>query len=335
MGFGVHRFPSAIDQNLLCGICSAVLEDAVLTPCGHSFCIRCLQTWLTRPGVISTCPECRTETGSNDIRPIHSIRNFINGLNIECDHSDRGCKAVVHLERMKAHLETCSFVPVDCAGCGVTVNRFELAAHQMGCASIQAAVDEDLPGEKPQSIIPNGANSSEVTELACRVATLEMQMRRMKKDLELAELKNKRLDRELKQTKDDLEEKRTQLLDQQYVDYDPDYEYGYAPYTVAKLAQIISKFLHKKPSYLDKDRTFDAIKRCYDNYSRCGDKYEQDVLMLLATANASNWFDNQQRLNFHCWLSSIARYRQFARSLSFAGSSSSANPNTNITKQAR
>ena len=46
MGFAVNRFTGTVDQNLLCSICSCVLEDAVLTPCGHSFCQLCLHTWI-------------------------------------------------------------------------------------------------------------------------------------------------------------------------------------------------------------------------------------------------------------------------------------------------
>ena len=46
MGYAVARFTGTVDQNLLCSICSSVLEDAVLTPCGHSFCHMCLHTWI-------------------------------------------------------------------------------------------------------------------------------------------------------------------------------------------------------------------------------------------------------------------------------------------------
>ena len=46
MGFGTHRFVSSVDPNLVCSVCGGVLEDAVLTPCGHSFCRLCLHTWL-------------------------------------------------------------------------------------------------------------------------------------------------------------------------------------------------------------------------------------------------------------------------------------------------
>ena len=46
MGYAVARFTGTVDQNLLCSICSSVLEEAVLTTCGHSFCQMCLHTWI-------------------------------------------------------------------------------------------------------------------------------------------------------------------------------------------------------------------------------------------------------------------------------------------------
>ncbi len=46
MGYAVGRFSEEVNENLLCSICSCVLEEAVLTPCGHSFCNTCLTTWI-------------------------------------------------------------------------------------------------------------------------------------------------------------------------------------------------------------------------------------------------------------------------------------------------
>ena len=81
MGYSITRFVASVDANLLCSICSAVLEDPVLTPCGHSFCLLCLETWLEHSGA-SSCPECRGAIGSDETRPIRSVRNLINGLEV-------------------------------------------------------------------------------------------------------------------------------------------------------------------------------------------------------------------------------------------------------------
>jgi hypothetical protein len=43
------------DRDLLCPICMAVIKDAFLTACGHSFCYMCIVTHLSNK---SDCPCC-------------------------------------------------------------------------------------------------------------------------------------------------------------------------------------------------------------------------------------------------------------------------------------
>ena len=324
MGYGVNKFIANVDQNLICGICSAVLQEAVLTPCGHSFCLFCLETWLGRPGC-NTCPECRSRVVKEDARPILSLRNLVNSMEVECDNKDRGCRAIMKLERLPQHLETCGYAPVECAGCNISVNRYELAGHQMQCEAIAASIIDDDDGNSPRSRQYRFIHDKpEVTALQCRVTSLELHLRKMKKDIELAEAKNRRLEKELKKTRDELEIKRSQLIDQQFVDFDPEYEYGYAPHTIARLSHLVSRFLLKRPAYIDRNRIYNSIKRCYDHYARCGDEYEHDVHMLVATAFASNWFTENQKTSFHCWLQSIARYRQYTHDLTMQPAASDA-----------
>ena len=322
MGYSTHRFIGPVDPNLICGICSAVLEDAVLTPCGHSFCQQCLDTWLAKPGT-SSCPECRSLLMKDEAKPVLCLRNLIKGFDVECDNYDRGCKVIVKLERLKTHLESCGCAPVTCAGCNQTVNRSDLAAHQMTCEGIAAAVNEDdvtatskrLGSLKREFKMTN----AEVSDLLCRISSLEFQLKTMKRDLQIAESKNRVLEREYRKTKDELQQKRNEILDMQYAEFDPDYDYGYTPQSIAKLSLLIARFLLNKPSYIDSDKIFASVKRSYDQYARCGSEYEHDVHMLLATAFASNWFGQSHRVNFHCWLQSLARYRQYSSPGSTSG----------------
>ena len=44
MGYDVARFMGEVDEELLCPICSGVLEDPLQAPeCEHAFCMGCIQ----------------------------------------------------------------------------------------------------------------------------------------------------------------------------------------------------------------------------------------------------------------------------------------------------
>jgi len=308
MGFNIQRFIGPVDPNLICGICSYVLEDAVLTPCGHTFCLNCITTWLARPST-DTCPECRSHVSLTNIKPVLSLRNLINGFDVECDHNERGCKVILKLDRLKSHLENCGYVPVTCAGCEQIVSRFELASHQIRCEGIASSVRDDEE-ERLCSVRYNYALSPiDASELISKIATLEFQLKTLKRDLQIANSKNRVFERELRKTKTELQTKRSEIIEINS-DFDPGYEYGYTPHSIAKLSFLIARFLLKKPSYIDRDKIFSAVRRCYDKYARCGSEFEHDVHMLVATAFASNWFTESYRTTLHFWLQSIARHRQ-------------------------
>ncbi|KAK3093779.1 hypothetical protein FSP39_020125 [Pinctada imbricata] len=305
MGYGTHLFISPVDPNLICGICSAVLEDAVLTPCGHSFCHQCLNTWLAKPG-ISSCPECRSLLASGEAKPVLCLRNLIKGFDVECSNNERGCKVIVKLERLNSHLETCSHAPVTCAGCNQTVNRADLAEHQMDCEGIAAAVDEDdetFARKRLGSIRKDYTiTSAEVSDLLGRISSLEFQLKNMKRDLQIAESKNRVLEREYRKTKDELQQREMRF----WTCSTPSLTLITTTDTRRRVSQncrcLSQRFLLNKPSYIDSDKIFAAVKRSYDQYARCGSEFEHDVHMLVATAFASNWFGQSHRINFHCWL---------------------------------
>ena len=362
MGYGVHRFTGAIDDNLICGVCGGVLEEAVLTPCGHSFCLQCLQTWLDNPSAGYTCPECRSRVRSGEARPILSIRNLIRGLEVSCEYSSRGCPAVLTLDSMISHMNVCGYVPVSCPGCGETLSRDRLPGHLEQCQAAAAAAaaaaypdgkddggdvhvdkkdskpggtccwydwpyhDDHTCGDSPSC--KHQLADPYVSELSFRVTSLEIRLEKMRAELDIAEAKNKKLERELRRTRQDLEHKRYELLEhQQRSEFDPDYEYGYTPKSIAKLSSLISRHLTRKPSYVDVDTVYTAVKRCYDNYAMPSSPYHgqiaarvtdevsaratlecaRDVHMLLTTAYASNWFSSAQRTNLAYWLKAVCK----------------------------
>ncbi|CAH8525684.1 unnamed protein product [Dicrocoelium dendriticum] len=77
-------------------------------------------------------------------RPVLSLRNFVNSLLIHCENASRGCTVVARVDVFQsgAHQMKCAYAPVVCAGCCQSVNRIELATHQLKCFGIQAELDD-------------------------------------------------------------------------------------------------------------------------------------------------------------------------------------------------
>ncbi|KAG8195397.1 hypothetical protein JTE90_001409 [Oedothorax gibbosus] len=132
MGYDLTRFEGEVDEDLMCPICSGVLEEPLHAPqCEHAFCKSCITEWLTRQ---PSCPVDRQRITTNELKPVPRIlRNLLARLKIKCDNAHSGCTAVVKLERLTAHKEECEHNPkrpIPCdKGCGLTVPKDEISDH--------------------------------------------------------------------------------------------------------------------------------------------------------------------------------------------------------------
>jgi E3 ubiquitin-protein ligase RFWD2 len=75
-GAGVGEPAAAVDRELLCPICMALIKDAFLTACGHSFCYMCIVTHLTHK---SDCPCCSNYLTKAQLYPnflLDKVRSF-------------------------------------------------------------------------------------------------------------------------------------------------------------------------------------------------------------------------------------------------------------------
>lgn len=130
MGFEINRFSGEVDDELLCPICSGVLEEPLQAPaCEHAFCSTCIHEWISRQ---PTCPVDRQSI--TQLRPVPRIlRNLLSRLSITCDNSIYGCTAVVKLDALTNHLAECEHnpkKPVPCGqGCGLIIPMDELKDH--------------------------------------------------------------------------------------------------------------------------------------------------------------------------------------------------------------
>lgn len=132
MGFELTRFQGDVDEELICPICSAVLENPLqATPCEHAFCKSCIHEWMQRQ---PTCPVDRNPLTEQNLRCVPRIlRNLLARLNINCDNKPYGCQAVLKLELLPNHLAECEFnpkKPLPCEkGCGLIIPKDELKDH--------------------------------------------------------------------------------------------------------------------------------------------------------------------------------------------------------------
>ncbi|BFZ22120.1 hypothetical protein BsWGS_25159 [Bradybaena similaris] len=132
MGFELDRFEEDVDEELICPICSSVLEDPLQAPqCEHAFCSSCIHEWLTRQ---PTCPVDRSAITPNQLKSVPRIlRNLLSRLTISCDNKLYGCLAMVKLDSLPSHLQDCEFnpkKPVQCdKGCGLVVPKDEIKDH--------------------------------------------------------------------------------------------------------------------------------------------------------------------------------------------------------------
>ncbi|XP_076442679.1 uncharacterized protein LOC143281360 [Babylonia areolata] len=320
MGVSSQLFVQPVDPNLLCAVCGGVLEQAVLTPCGHSFCSPCLHTWLATPTSTPkppTCPECRAEVPPRQVKPVHALRNIVRGLAVWCHHRHEGCQDAVPLDRLPAHLRACPYHPVACTGCGQRVRRLDLAHHHLACAAIAASIDGD------------DEDDVHVTLLMNRIRTLEGRLERLVQDLRCARSKTVNLEREFHKVSDHF---RFTLHDeggQQRHHHDEGHQQRHhhhhvhdthtrcflqeecarGPATVAQLSLLIARHLLEKPGDVDSGEVFGAIGRCvtalHMSGTGGGPDCRHDVHMLLATAFASNWFSPCQRLSLYRWLQTM------------------------------
>lgn len=63
-------------DDLACPICVETIEDAFATPCGHTFCFKCISTHLKNK---STCPSCGAHLVQDQIHP-NFLLNKVGGM---------------------------------------------------------------------------------------------------------------------------------------------------------------------------------------------------------------------------------------------------------------
>ena len=109
MGFDLEQFPNEdIGSELICSICTGVLEKPLETSCQHLFCGECIQKWLSRR---KSCPRCRKNITTTDLRQVlPDLKNILSKQKINCEYKSNGCKELVTTEALPTHLSFRSYV---------------------------------------------------------------------------------------------------------------------------------------------------------------------------------------------------------------------------------
>uniref|UniRef100_A0A3P9K347 RING-type E3 ubiquitin transferase n=1 Tax=Oryzias latipes TaxID=8090 RepID=A0A3P9K347_ORYLA len=128
MGFELDRFKGTVDPDFKCNLCNKVLEEPLTTPCGHVFCSGCVLPWVVQQ---SSCPVKCQRVSARELNHVLPLKNLILKLEIKCDNHARGCDAVVQLQHLAEHAETCDFSPAKCRnkGCTEELRLRDLDAH--------------------------------------------------------------------------------------------------------------------------------------------------------------------------------------------------------------
>lgn len=100
--------PERISNQLICPICTQVLENPVQTPTEHLFCEDELIEWMAR-STRPLCPVTNEVLEPDKIRkPSRIILNMLGELQRYCPNKEEGCDWVGNNEHLGTHLESCT-----------------------------------------------------------------------------------------------------------------------------------------------------------------------------------------------------------------------------------
>jgi len=106
-GWDTELFVEPPSDNDLCDICCGVLDDAVETGCGHTFCEKCIREWLEQRQV---CPQDQKPLSWADCRAMVRDRRRILDLKVKCPW----CQIVMELRELREHKKSkCQQKPDD------------------------------------------------------------------------------------------------------------------------------------------------------------------------------------------------------------------------------
>ena len=104
-----------IIEELICSICTDLVENPVQGKCQHSFCDTCIRQWLN--GGKSSCPIDKQRLQLSDLKPARQLNQLLIQFTIRCKYYTAGCKLLVKYDDM------CNMVEHETNHYGASVQR--------------------------------------------------------------------------------------------------------------------------------------------------------------------------------------------------------------------
>ncbi|XP_074627105.1 TNF receptor-associated factor 6-like [Acropora palmata] len=129
MVFDSVQFDEGIPAQYLCDVCKNPLLDAqIATPCGHSFCGFCVETFqATNGGGNITCQMCRQSVVAFcQNRLANNMLAMVEGERVWCHQR-------FPLNTAKDHVKCCGELETECSRCHAAVKRANRNSHNDEC----------------------------------------------------------------------------------------------------------------------------------------------------------------------------------------------------------
>jgi hypothetical protein len=105
-GYPLDWFKETVESDLICEICGKVLHVPRATPCGHIFCLRCVEFWIEYYGI---CPKRCGEIDVDGLSKDPQVEKRIMELPVHCKYNTYGCEAKVALADKQKHEKKCTY----------------------------------------------------------------------------------------------------------------------------------------------------------------------------------------------------------------------------------
>ncbi|KAI9486738.1 MAG: hypothetical protein EXX96DRAFT_53214 [Benjaminiella poitrasii] len=158
---------------LLCGICSDVLEDPIQVHCpeDHMFCSKCIQEHGEKD---TRCPICLTALDKNTFQLSKFVQRQVSRLRIHCAFSANGCQWQGLIS--DDHIPNCKYQPRTCPnsekGCEeINLNSSNLEGHLKACLFQTVTCPNNMPLCQPFLLKDLSKHENECQSYTCPYAS--------------------------------------------------------------------------------------------------------------------------------------------------------------------